>query len=283
MSEIDKYLDRVCHTLGGSRSLRRHVREELREHIEDSVAAHVAAGLSPADATRKALDELGSPETVGEGLEEVHGHSLMALVVDRAMDWKERTMKNGWKWSFVAAAALFVVIAAEVAFIMCMADIVFPTALSIYVSLGLSMPRWLPSTSALSVISHVLSPERWMSWSFVGMFLAAWALFERYSRSENKTTIRLGAGALVAALLMVAVWATTFVGIGTLGCAIEKVMEQDPQPTIATALTDAEGAMAGLSAAVNADDWTTAMFARSRLVGALDTLRSRHSPLPSWR
>ncbi len=35
MNDLERYLDRVCLGLGGSLSLRRHLRQELREHILD--------------------------------------------------------------------------------------------------------------------------------------------------------------------------------------------------------------------------------------------------------
>ncbi len=35
MDKLEKYLDQVCRSIGGPRSLRQHVRQELREHLHD--------------------------------------------------------------------------------------------------------------------------------------------------------------------------------------------------------------------------------------------------------
>ena len=106
METIERYLDHVCGSLGGSSSLRRHLREELREHLTEAMDSHVAAGLSPEEAAAKAVEAFGSPATVSEELGIVYGRRLLAVVVEKAMAWKERTMKTGWKWSFVAHLAL---------------------------------------------------------------------------------------------------------------------------------------------------------------------------------
>ena len=44
MDNLEHYLNQVCHSIGGPRSLRQHIRQELREHIQDAVAEHKAAG-----------------------------------------------------------------------------------------------------------------------------------------------------------------------------------------------------------------------------------------------
>ena len=45
MDRLEHYLDQICRSIGGPRSLREHVRQELREHLLDAVAQHKAAGL----------------------------------------------------------------------------------------------------------------------------------------------------------------------------------------------------------------------------------------------
>ena len=66
----------------------------------------MAAGMSRDDATARAIEGFGDPEKVREGLQSVYGHSVTSLFVDRAMKWKEATMKSEWKWGFVAQTGL---------------------------------------------------------------------------------------------------------------------------------------------------------------------------------
>src|SRR5205807_3314788 len=107
----------VCRGIGGPRSLRQHLRQELREHLQDAAAEHKAAGLSEEAALARALEDFGGPEQVRSELEATHGHRMMAVVIDKAMQWKERTMKAKWLWTSWANLSLAVVIALEVFFI----------------------------------------------------------------------------------------------------------------------------------------------------------------------
>src|SRR5262249_34781262 len=109
MDKLEHYLDQVCRSIGGPRSLRQHVRQELREHLLDAVAGHKAAGLPEELALDRALEEFGGPEQVRSELEATHGHRLMPVVIDKAMQWKEKTMRAKWlwmSWTYVAASAV---------------------------------------------------------------------------------------------------------------------------------------------------------------------------------
>ena len=117
MDKLEQYLDLVCRGIGGPRSLRQHIRQELREHLRDAVAEHVAAGMPEEEALARALEDFGGPEEVRSELEATHGHRLMTVVIDKAMQWKEKTMKAKWLWATWAHLALMAVIAAEVFFI----------------------------------------------------------------------------------------------------------------------------------------------------------------------
>ena len=92
MDKLEQYLDQVCRGIAGPRSLRQHVRQELREHLLDAAAAHKAAGMSEEAALARALEDFGGPEQVRAELEATHGHRLLGVVLDKAMQWQERTM-----------------------------------------------------------------------------------------------------------------------------------------------------------------------------------------------
>src|SRR5437667_9064073 len=118
MDKLEQYLDQVCRGIGGPRALRQHVRQELREHLRDAAAEHKAAGMSEAEALDRALADFGGPEQVRSELEATHGQRLMGVVIDKAMQWQERTMKAKWLWTTWAYLAVMLVIALEVLSIM---------------------------------------------------------------------------------------------------------------------------------------------------------------------
>ena len=93
MENLERYLDEVCRGIAGPREMRRHIRQELREHLMDAASQHRAAGLSEDDALAKALEDFGGPQQVRSELEAQHGHRMMTLVIDKALEWKEKTMK----------------------------------------------------------------------------------------------------------------------------------------------------------------------------------------------
>src|SRR5579872_6080605 len=98
MDKLEQYLDQVCRSMGGPKALRQHVRQELREHLLDAAGQHQAAGLSEAEALDRAIADFGGPDEVRAGLEETHGHRLLPVLIDKAMSWKERTMRAKWLW-----------------------------------------------------------------------------------------------------------------------------------------------------------------------------------------
>ena len=60
------------------------------------------------------MADFGQPDEVRSGLEEAHGHRLLGVVIDKALDWKEKTMRAKWLWATWAHLALAGVIALEV-------------------------------------------------------------------------------------------------------------------------------------------------------------------------
>src|SRR5437879_8651685 len=75
--------------------------------------------MSEAEALDRALADFGGPEAVRSELEATHGHRLMAVVIEKAMQWKENTMKAKWLWTSWAHIALAGVIALELLWITC--------------------------------------------------------------------------------------------------------------------------------------------------------------------
>src|SRR5262249_8460149 len=117
MDRIDRYVDQVCRHIGGPRAMRQHLRPELREHFLDAGAPHKAAGTPEDKAVEQALEEVGPAAEVRPGMEATHGQRVLAVVLDKAMQWKERTMKAKWLWTSWAYLSLLTVIVLDVLYL----------------------------------------------------------------------------------------------------------------------------------------------------------------------
>ncbi len=67
-SEVTSYLKRVTASLGIDSPQRARALEEIENHLIDSAAEHMRQGVPRSEAEALAIDELGSPETVGAEL-----------------------------------------------------------------------------------------------------------------------------------------------------------------------------------------------------------------------
>ena len=68
--DIERYLGRATRGLWGEQ--RQLVRQELLGAIEDHVWRHTVAGCDEAEATRRALDDLGAPTVIAAGMQRTH-------------------------------------------------------------------------------------------------------------------------------------------------------------------------------------------------------------------
>ncbi|HYV36500.1 MAG TPA: permease prefix domain 1-containing protein [Gemmataceae bacterium] len=207
MDKLEHYLDQVCRGIGGPRAMRRHVRQELREHLLDAVAQHQAAGLPEAAALDKALEEFGQPQEVRSELEATHGQRMMAVVIDKALEWKENTMKAKWLWTTWAHLALSLVIALELFFITFAVTFIVPRFNKllhdgILDRALLQEPGWSWMPDFLAALSHVAGG--YTTWLML-LGIAMVGLFEWRVKSENKPFMRLSALGSVAVGLMVVV------------------------------------------------------------------------------
>lgn len=195
MDRLERYLDQICRSIGGPRSLREHVREELREHLLDARDRHRAAGLSDDEALTSALEEFGRPEDLRLELEATHGHRMFAVVIDRAMQWKERTMRAKWLWLSWANLALGLVITLELLFIAFNVYFIFPKFQSLLYdgfidakSLQQANASWMPA-----FLDRLRAVEEHHAWSILFAVAAAIGLFEWRVKGENKSLMRFSA------------------------------------------------------------------------------------------
>jgi hypothetical protein len=209
MDKFEHYLDQVCRSVGGSKSLRQHIRQELREHLRDAAAEHRAAGLSEEEALTRALADFGGPEQVRSELEATHGHRLMAVVVDKAMQWKETTMKAKWLWTTWAYLTTAGVVALELLFSWYVVTFEVPKMQKLKAD-GIIRLYGEAGDPAITWMFSFLSGLQW-TWHtlacWVALALAAlWGLFEWRVRGENKPFMRLAAlGTLALGMTVVSV------------------------------------------------------------------------------
>src|SRR5262245_58641141 len=193
MDKLEQYLDQVCRSIGGPRSLRQHVRQELREHLLDAVAQHKAADVPEEDAVARALEEFGKPEDLRSELEATHGQRLLPVVIDKAMQWKEMTMRAKWLWTTWAFLGLALVIALEVFFLTFMVLYIVPRFQKLmrdgmvdYAILEEQGVTWMPAF--LNGLKDVTGGYT----TFLVLGVAVlWGLFEWRVKSENKSFMRL--------------------------------------------------------------------------------------------
>jgi hypothetical protein len=206
MDKLEHYLEQVCRGIGGPRSLRQHIRDELREHLNDAVEEHVARGMSRDEAINRALEDFGGADQLRSELEATHGHRLMTVMIDKALDWKERTMKAKWLWSTWAHVALVAVILVELFCLTATTVLVLPKYEMImrdFWSTPDAGPEWNTFTARTSSILNSIRSLCDNAFPILIALAVLWILFEWRVRSENKSFIRLSALGSIAALLAV--------------------------------------------------------------------------------
>ncbi len=257
MDKLEEYLDQVCRRIGGVKSMRQHIRQELREHLLDAAAQRRAAGLSEQEALAHALDDFGRPEQVRSELEATHGHRLMAVVVDKALEWKERTMKARWLWTTWAHLALAGVIAVEFLFFSAAMIFIVPKYIK-FLDEG-----WIdaqePQTREL--VSETIWCLREMNqvggswWMYLVPLAVGWGLFEWRMRSENKSLIRLSAMGTAALALMAAVLLTGSALVIPMTVALDTMNQRIPEPIVHQHVTKIDVSVGKLRQAIDEHDW----------------------------
>jgi hypothetical protein len=273
MEKLERYLDQVCRSIGGPRSLRQHIRQELREHLRDAAAEHRAAGLSEEEALARALENFGGPEDVRSELEATHGHRAMAVLIDKAMQWKEMTMKAKWLWSTWAHLALACVVTLEALLITFLVIFIVPK-FQLLLRHGMidaaELERlglmWIPAflNSVNEVTGH------YTTFILLGA-AAAWGLFEWRVRSENKTFMRLSAlgSAAVGLMAVIVLMAGSLVVAFTLAMP---ALERMARPWAVEQVTTIDTSINGLEQALARKDWGTMQAEAERASNAMNTL-----------
>jgi hypothetical protein len=273
MDKLEQYLDQVCRRIGGPKPLRLHIRQELGEHLRDAVAQHRATGLSEEAALAKALEEFGNPEDVRSELEATHGQRLLAVAIDKAIEWKEMTMKSKWLWLTWAHLALVSVIALAVLWIIFITIFIVPRFQRL-MQVGIIDPAlvdqsaegWMPAflDRLTGIVGNV---PIW----YVSIAALLWALFEWRVRSENKTFMRLSAlGTVAVALMVVALLAAGALVISF--CLGVPAVGRLARPYALDRIAQIDTSIGVLEQAIAKNDWETMQNQADRASQALDEL-----------
>jgi hypothetical protein len=256
MDKLDQYVEQVCRSIGGPWAMRQHVRQELREHLRDAVAQHQAAGLPMEEALTRALAEFGRPEDVRSELEATHGHQMMAVVIDKAIEWKEMTMKAKWLWTTWAYLGLAITIVLEVLLITFLVMMIIPKfhklmhdGLIDYEMLEEHQVTWMPAfLNRMEEVTNGYSP-------FIVLGVAVlWGLFEWRVTSENKSLMRLSALGTVAAILMVVIILAAGSMVVSFTLAMP-AMNQLSRPYALERVSAIDNTTSALEAALAENDW----------------------------
>lgn len=275
MDRLEQYLDQVCRGVGGPRALRQHVRRELREHLLDAAAKYKDAGVPEGEALDRAVADFGRPEDVRSDLAEAHGQRLMAVVIDKALDWKEKTMRAKWLWSTWAHVAVAVAIVVEVmliAFVNVFITPKFKRLMQDGMIDGSGLEEqgvgWMVTfLKALSDVgAHYTTP-------LLLLTIAAVVLFEWRVKNENKSFIRLSTWGTVAAGLAVVVLLMTGSLVVPFTLAMP-AMGQMARPWAAEQLDAINGLAGGIADASSKQQWDRAEEQSRQAAGVLARLSS---------
>jgi hypothetical protein len=287
MDKLERYLDQVCRGIGGPRSLRQHIRQELREHLLDAVADHVRAGMSNEESLARALEEFGGPDQVRSELADMHGQRLLAVVVDKTLEWKERTMKARWLWGAWALIALVGLVAMEALYILFGVVYLVPKFEKLAVDGVFDDPIGSGAQSfmswAHSFLEGLSAVMRHTTWCLLGV-VVIWGLFEWRIRSENKPFMRLSALGTAAAGLMVVVVLMSAALLLPFMIVVPGLNTRLPDPIVRDQLARFNDSLPALQQALAKKDWQAmhsearkaaeAMYQLSRLGAAAPTILS---------
>jgi hypothetical protein len=284
MDKLEQYLDQVCRGIAGPRSLRQHIRQELREHIQEAIAQYQASGVAPDEALAKALENFGGPEQVGAELEATHGHRVMTVILDKAMQWKEKTMKAKWIWSTWAHAAIILAIALETTFIYACLIFILPKFNELvkdrWIDViaderGGAINRW--GHNVLLMVASISEQGWWIALAAI----ALWVLFEWRVRSENKGLMRLAGLGSAAALLLIPAFFSAAALILPLTVNTGPYYHQETGRIIAEdAARRIEAANSQLEAAIRGNDWSAVQLETQQLLSAIWLLQSSGAGMP---
>ncbi len=273
MDRLDRYLNQICWSIGGPKALREHVRQELRTHLLDAVEQHKTAGLTDEDAVTKAMEEFGRPEDLRPELEATHGHRMLAVLIDRALQWKERTMRAKWLWWSWANLTLILMIALELLFIAFNVYFIIPKFQGL-LGAGLidgEFLRKLGGSWMLTFLDRLTTVEVNHGWSILLTAAAAIGLFEWRVKSEHKSLMRFSALGTSALGLFLVVMVMT-VSLVVTFCLATPELGPMVRPWAVEQVASIDAAIDGIEQARVKKDWDRMQEQAERASSATERL-----------
>jgi len=273
MDRLESYLNQICWSIGGPKALREHVRQELRAHLLDAVEQHKTAGLTDEEAVTKAMEEFGRPEDLRPELEATHGHRMLAVLIDRALQWKERTMRAKWLWSSWANLTLSLMIALELLFIAFNVYFIIPKFQGL-LGAGFIDGEFLRKPGGswmLTFLERLKTVEENHGWSILLAAAAAIGLFEWRVKGENKSLMRfcsLGTSAL--GLFLVVIMMT--VSLVVTFCLAAPELGPMVRPWAVEQVASIDAAIDGIDQARVKKDWDTMQEQAEQASSAIERL-----------
>jgi len=227
--------------------------------------------LSEEDALDRALADFGGPEQVRSELEATHGHRLLPVVIEKAMQWKEKTMRAKWLWT----TWTYLVVAGLVVFELLVSW--FTTVFILPKMEKLKRDGLLhfddQTGPIMSKAFSFLNGLRWTWETLAGwlilIFVVLWGLFEWRVRSENKPFMRLAAlGTLALVLLGVIAFTAMSIELTTM-LGLPGFVRQS---TMETRIADIDLAITALERAAAKKDWDTSQEEVKRASGVMENL-----------
>jgi len=255
MGKLDQYLDQVCRGIGGPMEMRQHVRQELREHLLDAAAQHKAAGLTDEAALDKVLEEFGKPDEVRTELEATHGQR-MNWFIEKAMQWKEKTMKSKWLWLSWAHGMVGAILGLEVLFITFNVILIIPRFQKLMID-GIIDPDIMEDQGVAWFVNflHNLSyvAGHWTTQITLAA-IVLWGFFEWRVKSEHKTFIRLSAlGTIAVGLMLVIILMSAGLVVSfTMGAP---ALGRITRPWVFEQVTTIDTSMTEVEKSLTAKDW----------------------------
>lgn len=274
VNELERYLDRVCLGVAGSRSLRQHLRQELREHLEEAIERYSARGMSEEEAVEKAIAEFGKAEAVGEDLQEVYGRRQTTFLLETAMRWKETTMKTEWKWNLIAHACMVLTLTISFLFVLFTEVYILPKLHASYAKLELPLPAFCREFWGI-----LLAVTRsWFVW--LPLLIALAVVYEVLSKSDFKRLVRLAVVSLVTFVFTVtAILAASTVAVSFALLPVVLPVSQ-VEPLVTRQAVEVSRACRELEETSAREDWAAAALAAEQLQDAARELMLAETSVP---
>jgi hypothetical protein len=194
------------------------------------------------------------------------------LLIDKAMQWKENTMKPKWLWTAWAHVALGALIVSEVLFIVAVVLFIMPKVKQIVRDAGAGprgMDEFVPMSGSFLGFLEVVANHG------VALLLglaALWALFEWRVRGENKPLVRLAGMGTIALLLVAVVAMSAAVAMVPLAMVAPQMGARLPERIVSEKMASLDASIASLQEAMARKDWDSVQQHVSRAREAANAL-----------